>query len=605
MNFTDENNNHLQNEENTQTQSVPPANLDSVPSDNVSHSHTVNPNYQQQQNFNQNYNPNYQQQQNFNQNYNLNYQQQQNFNQNYNPNYRQQQNFNQNHNPNYQQSPFNQVYHPNYPQSPFNQVYHSDNYQQPVNPNYNLNYQQQNYNPNYNPNYQQPNTEQPYNTKNPYAQAFDPNMTYFPYINGTPVPPDATTHYINGMWYYAVQGANPKRKMATSVKVLLAIIITMAIALTVALFWWSSANSNTDTKGGSFNWEDFYKSLPKNNENNKSSSDTIGKYADPDGPEIHLETTDTTGGSTEKAYEKLSPSVVSISVYQISETPEKNTPSSEGSGIILSEDGYIVTNSHVINNSRDSNVYITTKNNDTFSAIVVGNDVRTDIAVLKCPESKDFSPATFTDSDNLKVGQDVVAIGSPGGSNYSSTITKGIVSSLNRTLSGGASTYIQTDTAINPGNSGGPLANLNGQVVGITTSKIVDTNYEGMGFAIPSVTVKSIADSIIKNGTVKDRPQLGIIGKEISETTAKAYHQVAGIQIMEINEDSPLKNTKAKVDDIIMEIDGTETHSFYQLFSVLDSHKIGDSVTLKICRPNDTSSENHQYFEVSITLIGE
>ena len=585
MNFTDENNNHLQKEENTQTPSVPPANPDSVQPNNIGHSHTVNPNYQQQQNFNpnyhQNYNPNYQQQ-NFNPNYH----------QNYNPNY-QQQNFNPNYNPNYQQSPFNQVYHPNYPQSPFNQVYHSDNYQPPVNPNYS-------------PNYQQQNIRQPSDTENPYAQAFDPNMTYFPYISGTPIPLGATTHYINGMWYYAVQGANPKRKMATSVKVLLAIIITMAIALTVTLFWWSSDNNHTNTADAdSFNWEDFYKSLPKKNENNQSSSDTIGKYADPDGPEIHLETTDTTDGSTEKAYEKLSPSVVSIAVYQTSETPEKNTPSSEGSGIILSKDGYIVTNSHVINNSRDSNVYITTKNNDTFSAIVVGNDVRTDIAVLKCPENKDFSPAVFTNSDNLKVGQDVVAIGSPGGINYSSTITKGIVSSLNRTLSGGASTYIQTDTAINPGNSGGPLANLNGQVVGITTSKIVDTNYEGMGFAIPSVTVKSIADSIIKNGTVKDRPQLGIIGKEISETMAKALHQVAGIQIMEINENSPLKNTKAKVNDIIMAVDGTKTHSFYQFFSVLDNYKIGDSVTLKICRPSGTSSEDHKYFEVSITLIGE
>ena len=468
----------------------------------------------------------------------------------------------------------------------------------------------QNYPPNFDSNpYVQQNsvTSQPDVFEQNQPQ-FDPNLTYYPYYNGTPIPYGATTHYINGRWYYAFKGADPKRKMALSVKVLLTIIIAMAIALTVALFWWSSSTSTSTKNQKGFNWEDFYKNyqLPNNNnDNDNNSSDVIGKYADPEGPEISLENLDTSTGSTEKAYEKLSVSVVSVSVYKQGETPQENLPSSEGTGIIISQDGYIVTNSHVINDDVQSNVYITTKDDDVFSVVVVGNDTRTDIAVLKCETDDNFSPAIFTSSDNLKVGQDVVAIGSPGGSGYSSSITKGIVSALDRTLSGNANTYIQTDTAINPGNSGGPLATLNGQVVGINTIKIVDTQYEGMGFAIPSVTVKNIADSLIKYGMVKDRPQLGIIGREISEIQAKSQNTVSGIEIMQIDDDSPIKNTKIKVGDVITKIDGIEVHSFYELFATLDNYSIGDSIALSVCRTDKNNRDQKEYFTVTIALIGD
>ncbi len=572
MNFTDENNQYPHDDTPTKEVSVSEEQLTKLPQQN-----NINEPVPQQP-MPQNYPPNIPQQP---------------MPQNYLPNVPP---MGQNYPPNIPQQPIPQNYPPNVP--PMGQNYPSNIPQQPI---------PQNYPPNFanNP-YAQQNTFTTSQNVPPQNQPqFDPNMTYYPYYNGTPVPYGATTHYINGRWYYAFKGADPKRKMALSVKVLLTIIIAMAIALTVALFWWNSSTSTKNEKG--FSWEDFYKNyqLPDNSHDKDKNSDVIGKYADPDGPEISLETLDTSVGSTEKAYEKLSVSVVSVSVYQKNETPQKNLPVSEGTGIIISKDGYIVTNSHVINDNLQSNVYITTKNNDVFSVVVVGNDTRTDIAVLKCEANDDFLPAVFTSSDNLKVGQDVVAIGSPGGSVYSNSITKGIVSALDRTLSGNANAYIQTDTAINPGNSGGPLATLNGQVVGINTIKIVDTQYEGMGFAIPSVTVKSIADSLIKYGMVKDRPQLGIIGKEISEIQAKSKNTVSGIEIMQIDDDSPLKNTKIKVGDVITKVNGTEVHSFYELFAALDNYSIGDSISLSLCRTDKNNRDEKEYFTVTVTLIGD
>ncbi len=614
MNFTDENNNSTNDMKISN-------NFQSTPT--LFHTSVQKPNQAEvpQQPLNQNYSQANIPQQPLNQNYSQANIPQQPLNQNYSQANIPQQPSNQNYSQaNIPQQPLNQNYsQTNIPQQPLNQNYSQTNIpQQPLHQNYaQMNIPQQPSGQNYPPqnsdnSYWQQHTvsavsKNTVEYNNPYEQQFDPGVTYYPYYNGTPVPYGAKTHYINGRWYYAIKGPAPKRKMALSVKLLIVVIITMAIALTVALFWWSSANAKSKEN---FSWEDFFKQYQvpddgsQNNED-KSSSNIIGKYADPNGPEILLEKLDTSSGSTEKAYEKLSVSVVSVSVYKNEYTPQTGTPYLEGTGIVISEDGYIVTNSHVINNDSQSKVYITTKDSDVFSAVVVGNDTRTDIAVLKCSESNHFFPAEFTSSDNLKVGQDVVAIGSPGGSSYSSSITKGIVSALNRTLSGNANAYIQTDTAINPGNSGGPLATLNGQVVGINTIKIVDTQYEGMGFAIPSVTVKEIADSLIKHGIVKDRPRLGIVGQEVSEAMAKSTNKVSGIEIKQIDNDSPFHNTKVKTGDVITKIDGVEIHSFYQLFSVLDNYAVGDTVTVTLCRTDSQNNNEKDYLTVNVVLIGD
>ncbi len=449
---------------------------------------------------------------------------------------------------------------------------------------------------------------------NPYQQSTNqqmnqmPQIQYMPYTPGTILPEGVTPQIINGGWYYPYvvlpNQKNAKKKMATSVKVLLGIIAGITVAFIVLLFVWSF-NINKDNNFGGDSGSNFFFEFEEPDDNSSDySSGEVGKYADPNGPEISLVDSNTSNGSTEKAYEVLSDSVVSVSTYDDNESPSTSSPNGEGTGIIISEDGYIVTNSHVIDDKNEGNVWITTKDGDVYSVVIVGCDVRTDIAVLKCDKAEGWKSATFANSEQLKVGQDVVALGSPGGSSYSNSLTRGIISALNRTLSGSAVTYIQTDAAINPGNSGGPLANMNGQVIGINTIKVVDTQYEGMGFAIPSVTIKEVADQLIKNGYVKGRARIGIVGREVSRSMAQLTGGEAGIYINEIEDDSPLKDTEVKVGDTITAINGTNITTFNELFNTLDTYNIGDTITMTICRTSDKSSDN-ETFTVTITLVGE
>lgn len=440
--------------------------------------------------------------------------------------------------------------------------------------------------------------QNPYVSNNAPVNNDIPHIEYIPYTPGTPLPQGVTPQFINGGWYYPM-AIKKKKKMSTSVKVMLGIIIGLTVFFSVVLVVWTSML--TDGEGNFENFFEFDGSSIGNSDDKADAND----LANPDGPEIVLEDNSTDEGSTEKAYEVLSESVVSISVYDEGEEPEDSLPTSEGTGIVISEDGYIVTNSHVILDETDSNVWVTTKSGDVYSAGIVGCDVRTDLAVLKCDSGHKWEYATFADSEQLKVGQDVVAIGSPGGSDYSSSLTRGIISALDRPLSGSAVTYIQTDTAINPGNSGGPLANMNGQVIGINTIKVVDTQYEGMGFAIPSVTIKEVADELIKNGYVTGRARLGITITEFSADLASYYDAKAGMEIASIDDDSPLKDTKAKVGDIITEIDGKSVATTNQLYDVLDEYEPGDTVELTIYRYDENDSSKNKEFTVETELLGD
>ena len=167
-------------------------------------------------------------------------------------------------------------------------------------------------------------------------------------------------------------------------------------------------------------------------------------------------------------------------------------------------------------------------------------------------EKERFYLETFGKTTDLKVGDDIIAVGNPGGVNFQNSLTKGIVSAKDRSIDDGSVTYIQTDAAVNPGNSGGPMCNLYGQVVGITTAKISSSVYEGMGFAIPSETIKEITDDIIQKGYVGNRVRIGITGFPINSYTSSMYEVPQGIVIAEISEDGSLANTNAKEGDIIV-----------------------------------------------------
>ncbi len=286
-----------------------------------------------------------------------------------------------------------------------------------------------------------------------------------------------------------------------------------------------------------------------------------------------------------KASEKVSDSVVGILCYSddVPDQADTTTASSQGSGIIFSQDGYVITNAHVIGNSKTAYaIRVVTSDGKVYKAGVVGYDSRTDIAVLKMEDAKGLTPATFGDSSQLEVGQDIIVVGNPGGLDYQNTTTKGVISALDRKLSTSSLTkYIQTDAAINPGNSGGPLVNYYGQVVGITTSKIVSETYEGMGFAIPSQTVKNIVDTLVKNGYVEGRVKIGISGIAVTSDQASNYNIPQGIYVQSIVSGGPCDGTSLKEGDIITEVDGETITSFADVYAILETHKPGDKIKVK------------------------
>lgn len=286
-----------------------------------------------------------------------------------------------------------------------------------------------------------------------------------------------------------------------------------------------------------------------------------------------------------KASGKVSDSVVGILCYSddVPDQADTKTASSQGSGIIFSQDGYVITNAHVIGNSKTAYaIRVVTSDGKVYKAGVVGYDSRTDIAVLKMDDAKGLTPATFGDSSQLEVGQDIIVVGNPGGLDYQNTTTKGVISALDRKLSTSSLTkYIQTDAAINPGNSGGPLVNYYGQVVGITTSKIVSETYEGMGFAIPSQTVKSIVDTLVKNGYVEGRVKIGISGIAVTSDQASNYNIPQGIYVQSIVSGGPCDGTSLEEGDIITEVDGETITSFADVYAILETHKPGDKIKVK------------------------
>ena len=261
--------------------------------------------------------------------------------------------------------------------------------------------------------------------------------------------------------------------------------------------------------------------------------------------------------------------------------------SATGTGVILSEEGYIVTNCHVVEDA--VNISIDLTDGRSFPATLIGSDAVSDLAVLHI-EADDLYAATFGDSGSLQVGDSVSAIGDPLGHSLRGTFTDGIVSAINRdvTIGGRTMTLIQTNAALNTGNSGGPLLNCYGQVVGINTMKIgnfVDSaGIEGIGFAIPSSTVKTIVDQLIRQGYVSGRPTLGIKGESVSIFYQRYYLMPAGIFITELDPASDAARKGIQTDDILCGINGTRITSMDDLNTVLYGCQVGDTVEVIIYR---------------------
>jgi serine protease Do len=251
-----------------------------------------------------------------------------------------------------------------------------------------------------------------------------------------------------------------------------------------------------------------------------------------------------------------------------------------GSGIIISQNGYIVTNNHVIENAKSIKIYLSS--GETKEATVVGTDSRTDLAVLKM-EKGTYPYATLGDSSVLEVGELCVAIGNPLGMEFAGSVTVGYISALNRTVEADGKTFnlIQTDAAINAGNSGGALVNTKGEVIGINTLKISSAGVEGLGFAIPVDEAKPIFDDLINHGYVKGRPVIGITGKDISADLAKYYNYPEGVFVEQIMEGSGAAQAGIRRGDIITKVDGKRIKTIKEINALRDKKKAGDKVTLE------------------------
>ena len=297
--------------------------------------------------------------------------------------------------------------------------------------------------------------------------------------------------------------------------------------------------------------------------------------------------------------EKLIPSVVCIQNYQITQQygfmqtdseGSEVSPAGEGSGIVFSEDGYIVTNAHVVDGATSLKVILS--DGTTYEAELVGSDELTDLAVIKI-DATGLQAAEFGSSEDLRVADQVMAIGNPGGYQLNSSVTIGYVSALNRAITNSSTgytmEYIQTDAAINPGNSGGALVNQYGQVVGINSAKISATGYEGLGFAIPAETAQPVISDLIEYGYVKDRAMLGISGQFIDSLTGRFYGLPQGEYVGALNS-AEAQASGLQVGDVITSIDGMALESEAVLRSMINEKKPGDTVELEVYRPSTNNT---------------
>ena len=297
------------------------------------------------------------------------------------------------------------------------------------------------------------------------------------------------------------------------------------------------------------------------------------------------------GMAGEDIYKKVNPSAVSV----ISTTAEGT---GSGSGVIMSKDGYIITNNHVVDGAQSVSVQLS--DGTSLDAEIIGTDEQTDLAVIKVTPTSDLTAAEFGDSDELEPGEYAYAIGSPGGVQFANTITGGRISAINRdlTVNDRVMTLIQTDASINNRNSGGALINKYGQVVGITSAKLSGNAFgsatvEGMGFAIPINTAKDIVDELIQNGYVSGRPSIGITGQNVESADGK----VSGVQVYSIDSRAKAASEGLQVGDVIPAVDGTPTPDMDKVNELKQDKKAGDKLTLSVYRISTGKTLN-----ITITL---
>lgn len=311
----------------------------------------------------------------------------------------------------------------------------------------------------------------------------------------------------------------------------------------------------------------------------------IGSKVDVD---LAAKPTDTDQSTPAQVYATVNESIVGIRVYN------EAGQMSDASGVIYSEDGYIVTNDHIYSEIGVPKFKVFTFDGTEYDAVYVAGDTVSDLAVLKIENGKNFKAATFGDSDELVNGESVVAIGRPSDATDSSSITSGVVSLTRRrvkTTSSYTASLIQTDSAINPGSSGGALVNMYGQVIGITSSKLAGVDYDAIGFAIPTKTMKRVVEQLVSDGKVSDRAKLGITYTEINSVTAEVENYAAvGLLVVSVGEDSDIFG-KVGEGDIITHVNGIEIINDDIVLDIIEDCKAGDTISLTVMMSNGSEAD--------------
>lgn len=438
-------------------------------------------------------------------------------------------------------------------------------------------------------NTQQQNTP-PYQQYSQPSQPYNFNSNNYSYTSGTPNNSQNGYNYQNQYNYSAPTPTPPKKKSSGKKVVTIILVLAVVIGLAAAVISLFGSQSTPEIETTV---------VEQNSEISSSNSQQT----------VNIDTTNSSNTENMTGVEvakKARPSVVGVMTYSDGQL------SGEGSGVVMGLDStgkytYIITCAHVIS-EKGVTYGILTLDEKRYEATLVAYDTRTDIGVLKV-EATDLPAAEFGDSSSLQVGETIYAIGNPGGSEYFGSMTNGIVSAIDRSIS---STYtmtcIQHNAAINPGNSGGALVNSAGQVVGINSSKIAATDYEGMGFAVPTSIFKPVVESLIEYGYVPNRPKLGI--EYASVNSYQLYSMVVAIKglpagslvIAGISEDSTLAGTQAQVGDLIIAVNGKEMTTSDVLLDLINTGAVGDTITLTLCRVENRTYKTST-FDVTITLV--
>lgn len=397
----------------------------------------------------------------------------------------------------------------------------------------------------------------------------------------------------------------PRRGMKITMLCVCAALVLLAAALTFsgALRWTVRVITPDGSSSGteeqlpddfrSF-FEDYYQS--RTDESYSGSSLARADTA----PGLTLQLQSAAGKpelTLQQLYAACSPSVAGIRAYK------DGAPGySWGTGIVMRSDGYVLTNEHVIDGASRATVVLA--DGREFDALLVGEDTQTDIALLKI-DADGLPAAEFGSSDELTVGDSVAAIGNPLGDELSGTMTDGIVSAISRSMSvnGRTMTLIQTTAALNEGNSGGPLFNLYGQVVGITNMKMSaggsDVAVEGLGFAIPSVTVKAVADQLLANGEVTGRPGIGVTVGAITDALRERYDLPEGLYVSAVSEGSDAEARGVRVGDVLTAVDGQPVRSTDDVLAIRDTHAVGDKMSLTLWRDGESFTVEVELYDLN------